>query len=164
MEHRAANRPWHVLVNVAAASPLLTEERRVRLYRRGGIDLAGTSIRPGCYFLSDQVTFGTGGMINHNCYFESREPISIGSRVFLGPQVMLATSTHEIGHDRQRAGAYRGASLSIGDGAWIGARAVVLPGVSVGAGCIIASGAVVTRSTDPHGLYGGVPARRIRDL
>ncbi|WP_447643573.1 acyltransferase [Nocardioides zeae] len=54
--------------------------------------------------------------------------------------------------------------MEIGNGAWIGARALILPGVSVSEGCVIAAGAVVNRNTEPHGLYAGVPARRIRDL
>ena len=47
---------------------------------------------------------------------------------------------------------------------WLGARVVVLPGVQVAPGCIVGAGAVVTRDTEPDGVYVGVPARRIRDL
>ena len=54
--------------------------------------------------------------------------------------------------------------VSIGDGVWIGAGATVLAGVSIGDGCVIAAGAVVATDCEPNGLYGGIPARRIRDL
>ena len=54
--------------------------------------------------------------------------------------------------------------VRIGDGAWLASRAVVLPGVTVGEGAIVAAGAVVTRSVEPHTLVGGVPARLIRHL
>lgn len=50
------------------------------------------------------------------------------------------------------------------DGCWLGGNVTVLPGVTIGRGCVIAAGAVVTKSCDPNGLYAGVPARRIRDL
>jgi acetyltransferase-like isoleucine patch superfamily enzyme len=54
--------------------------------------------------------------------------------------------------------------VTIGDGCWIGARAVILPGVTVGAGAIVAAGSIVTRSVAPNHLVGGVPARPIRVL
>jgi len=52
----------------------------------------------------------------------------------------------------------------VGDGAWIATRAVVLPGVTIGEGAVVAAGAVVTRSVAPHTMVGGVPARVLRDL
>ena len=138
--------------------------RRERLYRAGGIDVNGTQIRTGCWFFSSKITFGEGGMINSGCYFENREQITVGDRVFMGPQVMVGTSTHEIGPASQRAGAYAGSSVAIEDGCWIGARAIILPGVRVARGCVVAAGAVVTADTSPDGLYAGVPATRRRDL
>jgi acetyltransferase-like isoleucine patch superfamily enzyme len=47
---------------------------------------------------------------------------------------------------------------------WIGANAIILCGVTVGEGCIIASGSVVTKDCYPNGMYAGVPAKRIKDL
>ncbi|MFW6772738.1 DapH/DapD/GlmU-related protein [Nocardioides sp. CPCC 205120] len=103
-------------------------------------------------------------MINAGCHFENREPVSIGDRVYLGPQVLIGTSTHAVGPTEQRAGSYSGAPVSIADGCWVGARAVILPGVTVARGCVIAAGSIVTRDTLPDGLYAGVPATRVRDL
>lgn len=54
--------------------------------------------------------------------------------------------------------------IKIGGGCWIGARAVILPGVTVGNGCIIGAGAVVAKDCEPDGMYAGVPAKRVRDL
>jgi maltose O-acetyltransferase len=47
---------------------------------------------------------------------------------------------------------------------WMGARVTVLPGVTVGDGCVIAAGAVVTKDCEPGGVYAGLPARRIRSV
>ncbi|WP_247602466.1 DapH/DapD/GlmU-related protein [Gordonia rubripertincta] len=54
--------------------------------------------------------------------------------------------------------------IVVGDYCWIGAGAIILPGVVVGEGCIISAGAVVIRDCEPNGLYAGVPAIRKRDL
>ena len=78
--------------------------------------------------------------------------------------VMVITSTHDHRDPRLRAGAASGRSVTIADGCWLASRATVLPGVHVGEGCVIAAGAVVVRDCAPHGLYVGVPARRVRDL
>ena len=163
-EQRHVNRLWNLTVNILAASPWLTGRIRERLYRSGGIEPNGTQIRTGCWFFSSKVSFGRGGMINAGCYFENREEIHLGKNVFIGPQVLIGTSSHELGLAEQRAGKYAGAPVAIGDGCWIGARAIILPGVTVARGCVIAAGAVVTRSTEPDGLYAGVPAVRRRDL
>jgi maltose O-acetyltransferase len=56
------------------------------------------------------------------------------------------------------------APIAVGEGAWIGAGAIVLGGVRIGHGCVVGAGAVVTRDCAPNGLYVGVPASRQRDL
>jgi maltose O-acetyltransferase len=82
----------------------------------------------------------------------------------LGHEVMLMTSSHEIGSDEHRAGPLYTAPITIKDGVWIGSRSVVLPGVTVGAGSVVAAGAIVTKDVPPHTLVGGVPARIIREI
>ena len=76
----------------------------------------------------------------------------------------LITSDHELGGELQRMGRFRTAPIMIGEGVWIGARTLVLPGVTIGDGCVVAAGAVVTADLDPHALYAGVPARLVRRL
>jgi maltose O-acetyltransferase len=155
---------WHWLVNVIAASPLWTPKRRARLLKRGGIDLRNGQIQPGCFFFSDQVEFGEWVWINHRAYFDTRDWIHVGDRVGFGMEVMVMTSTHDPGDHANRRGPYRTAPVTIGAGSWIGSRALIMPGVTIGEGVVVAAGAVVTDDCEPDGLYAGVPAKRVKDL
>lgn len=114
------------------------------------------------WFESEHVSIGAGSGVNRGCWFEGHGPIVIGRDCFLGPEVMILTSIHEIDGDGvvAREASYR--TVRIHDRVWLGARAVVMPGVTIGEGAIIASGAVVAKDCEPGGVYGGVPARRIR--
>ena len=90
--------------------------------------------------------------------------IIIGNKVFIGPEVSMCCASHEIGGYTSRAGKNTYNSIKVGNGCWIGMRSVILPGVNIADGCIIAAGSVVTKSTEPNSLYAGVPARKIKDL
>jgi maltose O-acetyltransferase len=118
-----------------------------------------------CYFHSTKVKVGRGTWINTGCFFDNLlTEVSIGENCGIGQQVMFCMNTHEIGTAEMRASTKIQAPIKVGNGVWIGTRAVILPGVSIADGCVIAAGAVVTRDTEPNGLYAGVPARRIKDL
>jgi maltose O-acetyltransferase len=90
--------------------------------------------------------------------------VRIGDDVQLGHEVSLLTLDHEMGSFEHRCGPLVAAPVSIGDGVWIGSRAMVLPGVSIGSGAVVAAGAVVTRDVPPNALVAGMPARVVRDL
>lgn len=86
--------------------------------------------------------------------------VTIGSSVDIGPDVMLECGTHEKGESNRRAGAPRADSIEIGSGTWVGCRATLLGGASVGAGSIVAAGALVLPGKYPDNmLLKGVPAR-----
>jgi maltose O-acetyltransferase len=103
--------------------------------------------------------------INIGFYHDGYEMLEIGHNVRIGPHVRIITAGHEIGPANQRAPkAVKGAPVRIGNGCWIGAGVTILPGVTVGAGCVIGARSVLTRSTEPNGLYLGMPARRVREL
>jgi maltose O-acetyltransferase len=90
--------------------------------------------------------------------------VHIGKGVRLGNDVVLLTVDHEIGPSEYRCGRLIAAPIRIGDGAWIGSRATVLPGISIGAGAVVAAGAVVTRDVPPDTMVEGVPARTVQVL
>jgi maltose O-acetyltransferase len=115
-----------------------------------------------CYFGSSNVSIGTGSYVNAGCWFEGAGPIEIGDNCLFGPQVLVLTSSHAVGSDGEIARRSEFLGVQIEDGSWLCARAMILPGVTIGAGAIVAAGAVVTADCEPGGLYGGVPARRLR--
>lgn len=114
--------------------------------------------------LYERLVIGEGCGINGQCVFDLGEKISIGYRVHIGAQAMLLTTSHELGPSSQRAGSLTRAPITIGDGAWLGSRTLVLPGVMIGAGAVVAAGSVVNKDVAPNTLVGGVPAKFIRQL
>ena len=91
--------------------------------------------------------------------------VSIGSCVDIAPHVYIGTGSHEIAVDGCRAaGTGFNKSITIGNGVWLCARVVVLPGVSVGGMAVVAAGAVVAHDVQAHAVSGGVPCRKIRDI
>ena len=90
--------------------------------------------------------------------------ITIGENSWIGCNVSFVCITHEIDKREKRAGKPIFKPIKVGNGCWIGADVTILPGVSIADGCIVGAGAVVTRSTQPDGLYAGNPAKRIKDL
>jgi maltose O-acetyltransferase len=144
-------------------SPLVPQAARRRLLARGGVQLGrGVSGLERCWFESTRVALGAETYVNGGCWFEGKGRIVVGTHCMLGPEVLLLTSTHrrDPAAGIARVSAYD--DVSIGDRCWIGARAVVLPGVTIGDDVVIAAGAVVTRDCESGHLYGGVPAARLR--
>ncbi|MEC0369204.1 acyltransferase [Paenibacillus chibensis] len=108
------------------------------------------------------IEIGERSFINRRCFFDAG--VRIGEDCDIGFEVMFCTSTHQQGTHKKRAGIFEGKQIHVGNGCWIGARALLLPGVIVGDGCIVAAGSVITKDCLPNGLYAGVPAKRIKDL
>ncbi|WP_417464354.1 acyltransferase [Kordiimonas sp.] len=93
--------------------------------------------------------------------------ITIGNDVLIGAGVHMYVNNHR--YDRTDVtiasqGYYPSEDVTIEDDVWIGANAVILPGVRVGRHSVIAAGSVVTKSVDPFSVYGGVPARKLKDI
>ncbi len=110
------------------------------------------------------LTLGDDVFVNAGCCFDLSAPIIIGNGVQLAFQVTLITGGHDFGPRGGRAGAHRPQPIFIGDGAWIGARATLMPGVTVGPGAVVAAGALVTKDVPADTVVAGVPAKPIRTL
>lgn len=114
--------------------------------------------------LYTRLSFGRRCLVNVGCFFDLGASITIGDGVALGHQVMILTTSHAFGPAEFRAGPTYTKPVVIQDGAWLGARVLVLPGVTIGAGAVVAAGAVVTRDIPANALVAGVPAHPIRSL
>jgi acetyltransferase-like isoleucine patch superfamily enzyme len=137
--------------------------RRWLLTRYGWRLGAGTQI-DGFRYAYGTVHIGRNCYINRDGYFEGEAPITVGDGVSIGPGVTFLTVGHRIGPPTRRAGAFDIRAITVGDGAWIGATVTILPGVRIGAGAVVAAGAVVTTDVPPNTLVAGVPARIKRTL
>jgi len=86
--------------------------------------------------------------------------VFIGKHVMMGPEVMIITQNH-----KYSAETFEGAvvgDVKIDDYVWLGARAIILQGVTIGQKAIVGAGAVVTRDVPPYAIVGGSPARIIK--
>lgn len=114
----------------------------------------------------ERVSVGSRVFINRGTVVTARAPVSIGDDVLIGPYVIINSGNHVFGdvglpinmqgHDE--------APISIGDNVWLGAHVCVLPGVSIGKGCVIGAGAIVVRDVPDYTLAVGVPAKAIRSF
>jgi maltose O-acetyltransferase len=160
------------LYNVAAG--LLPErtngEARARLLRLAGFEVGeGAQIHgslkvTGPGRLQQRLRIGRGASIDAECVLDLSENVHIGERVTIEPGVMILTSTHELDFPQHRAGKVVTSPVSIGDGAWLRARSIILPGVKVGAGAVVEAGAVVNKDVEAHVRVGGIPAVKLEQL
>jgi maltose O-acetyltransferase len=110
------------------------------------------------------VAVGDDFFANYGCVFLDVNPVAFGDRCLLGPGVHVYAATHPLDPEERAANRERGAPVTVGDDVWIGGRAVLNPGVTVGDGAVIASGAVVTNDVPARTVVGGNPARVIREV
>jgi acetyltransferase-like isoleucine patch superfamily enzyme len=106
----------------------------------------------------DGAHIGRNTRINRNCTLDARSGLTIGDNVSISPDVMILAGTH--GVDDPKFG-HVPAPVAIGDHVWIGSRAVILGGLTVGRGAVIAAGSVVTKDVPPLTIVAGVPAKPI---
>ncbi len=137
------------LVRSACYQPFIRSE--------GALDVAEhTHIRmPWRLSCGRQVSIGRG------CQLTCTETIALGDDVLLGPGVLLVSNNHEWTDPERhiRDQGLRGAPITVAEDVWIGANAVVLPGVHIGAGAVVAAGSVVRDDVAPYSVVAGAPAR-----
>ena len=108
--------------------------------------------------------FGRNVYANFGLTLVDDGDIYVGDNVMFGPHVTLATAGHPVLPELREKGMQFNQPIRIGRNVWIGAGAIVLPGVTIGDGAIIAAGAVVTKDVPANRIAAGVPAKVIRKV
>lgn len=120
----------------------------------------GTAILMDCTFdCTRHFTIGKNSVINGKCRLDNKSSITIGNNVSISQEVMILGADHDPDSPDFTA---RDLPVVIEDYVFIGSRAIILPGVTIGKGAVVAAGAVVNKNVEPYQIVGGVPAKFIR--
>ncbi|NTU46568.1 acyltransferase [Candidatus Roizmanbacteria bacterium] len=133
---------------------------RVFIYRLAGLGIGkGSIIHRGAKFYNPRgITIGDDTILGDNTVLDGRAPLRIGNHVDFASEVMVYNSEHDVEDEFFEA---KSEPVTIEDYVFVGPRAIILPGVTIGKGAVIAAGAVVTKDVSPLAIVGGVPAKPI---
>jgi len=137
-----------------------SHEIRLMLFDLAGVKIGENSaIHIGARFYQPKnVTIGKGTIIGDHATLDGRDNLTIGDHVDIASEVMIFNSQHDI---QSPDFAPVTAPVKVGDFCFIGPRAIILPGVTIGDGAVVAAGAVVTKSVPAKAIVAGVPGQVI---
>ena len=129
-------------------------------------------IGDGCYieppfranFGGKHVHFGHSVYCNFGCTFVDDTHIYVGNNVMFGPNVVVATAAHPIAPKLREMGLQYNKSVHIGNNCWIGAGALIMPGISIGENTVIGAGSVVTKDIPANVVAVGNPCKILREI
>ena len=107
-----------------------------------------------------KLIIGNGCSIGPRVMLDARMGLEIKENVTIAYDAIIWTLQHEMNSTDFHG---KGAPVVIEDYAWICSRAIIMPGVKIGKGAVVASGAIVTHNVDPFTVVGGIPAKKISD-
>lgn len=110
------------------------------------------------------IFLGKAFYANFDCVMLDVCPITLGDNCMLAPGVHIYTATHPLDASKRNSGVEYGKPVTIGHNVWIGGRAVINPGVTIGDNAVVASGAVVVKDVPANAVVGGNPAKIIKML
>ncbi|PVU96094.1 hypothetical protein BB560_005828 [Smittium megazygosporum] len=142
------------------------EKERIRITKKllGQADDT-TYLEKNAYFDYGVNTFiGKNFYMNANCVILDCAKVTIGDCVMFGPNVQIYTASHPIEAKARNSGFELAYPITIGNNVWVGGGAIILPGVNIGDGAVIAAGAVVTKDVPPNVVVGGNPAKFIKAI
>ena len=117
------------------------------------------------FYTPGSFTMGHHSVVNDNCRLDNRGGLTIGNIVSISSEVCILTADHD---PQSSSFAGRSSPVTIKDYCFVGTRAMILPGVTVGEGAIVAAGSVVTKDVPEYTIVAGTPAKpigtRTRDL
>jgi len=134
---------------------------RILLYRYIiGIKIGKhSSIHRGARFYApNKITIGDNCVIGPVCFIDGRDGVVIKNNCVLGGGTWIFTAEHDPSSPEFSV---TDAPVVIEDYVWTGSRSLILPGVTLGKGSVVAAGAVVTKNVDPYTIVGGIPAKKI---
>lgn len=140
---------------------MFPEKTYLQIEEQGRLDVKRFSVGAGSSLLVGKdatLSLGTG-FIDRRATIYCWHKITIGENVMIAEDVMIRDSNN---HTIVSEGYRKEAPVVIGNNVWVGARATILPGVTIGDGAIVAAGAVVTKDIPPKSLAGGVPAKVLK--
>jgi maltose O-acetyltransferase len=124
-----------------------------------GIQLGkGSSIHLGTFLTGKNIEIGEYTAIGRRSYLDGRGGLKIGNCVSVSPDVQFLTASHDM-NDPDFGNVF--ASIVVEDYVWIGTRSMIMPGVKLCYGCVVAAGAVVTKDVHSFAVVAGVPAKPI---
>jgi maltose O-acetyltransferase len=142
--------------------PPFVAARAVTLALRGlGVQIGSATVFWGMPRLvgpgdvASRLRVGTFGGFNARCFFELAAQVTIGDHVAVGQDVMFLTRTRDTTNPDQRGRCSGSAPIEVGNGAWLGARCTIMPGVKIGAGSVIGASVVVNKDVPANMLLMG---------
>lgn len=147
-----------LIVKIVGWIPIFTI--RWLIYRASGVRIGkGSHLHLGTqFFYPAGVKIGKDTIVGQNAFLDGRDKLTIGDHVDIASDVMIYNSEHDINAEDFHAIVE---PVEIGDFCFIGPRVVILPGVKIGKGAVVAAGAVVTKDVSDFAIVGGVPAKQI---
>jgi acetyltransferase-like isoleucine patch superfamily enzyme len=162
---------WHLRHARSVGTRVRLRGRRPAIVARGAIDIGErvqlvSTLAPLELYAETgaELRIGARSLVNFGTSIVALERVTIGERSLIGTHCLITdTSFHEVDPER-RLEPPKASPVTIGENVWLGARVVVLPGVTIGDDCAIGVGSVVTSDIPARSLAAGVPARVIRSL
>jgi acetyltransferase-like isoleucine patch superfamily enzyme len=144
------------IASIPSHSIRLLYYRKIMNFKIGD---GSTVLMKGIFDCSGGITIGNNSVINGRCRLDNRGTITIGNFVSISSDVIILTADHDLDSSCFLG---RNKKVSIDDYVWIGTRVLIMPGISIGKGAVIAAGSVVTKNILPYEVVAGVPAKVIK--
>lgn len=149
---------WFIINNIIAYLPL-------HILRKLGLKLVGVHFKGSCYLYEGfhirnpkGLEIGNGCSIGPKVLLDARKGLKMGDKVVIAYEAVIWTLHHDYNDVYFKT---IGAPVEIGNYAWICSRSIILPGIKIGEGAVVASGAVVTKNVPPYAIVAGIPAKII---
>ncbi len=162
---KSLNRLWNIILETEIALLHLTGYVPIHWFRKliylmGGIKIGrGSTLHMGARFYDPRhIIIGQNSIIGEGTVLDGRGELKIGDNVDIASEVMIYNSEHDV-HDPEFKAKTK--NVQIDDYVFIGPRVIILPGVKIGKGAVVAAAAVVTKDVPPYAIVAGIPAKII---